>query len=67
MSAAQEHLQLQQVLAWIAADDTPSEAQQPENPDVVHADFSTWPRKGGLRSPFRPFNGRWYNPVEPLD
>lgn len=34
--------QLQQVLAWIAANDTPSEAQRLANPDVVHADFSTF-------------------------
>lgn len=34
--------QLQQVLAWIAANDTPSEAQRLTNPDVVHADFSTF-------------------------
>ncbi len=33
--------QFQQVLAWIAANDTPSEAQRLANPDVVHADFST--------------------------
>jgi len=34
--------QLQQVLAWIAANDAPSEAQRLANPDVVHADFSTF-------------------------
>jgi hypothetical protein len=34
--------QLQQVLAWIPANDTPSEAQRLANPDVVHADFSTF-------------------------
>jgi hypothetical protein len=34
--------QLQQVLAFIAANDTPSEAQRLANPDVVHADFSTF-------------------------
>lgn len=34
--------QLQQVLAWIAANDTPTEAQKLVNPDVVHADFSTF-------------------------
>ena len=34
--------QLQQVLAWIAANETPSEAQRLANPDVVHADFSTF-------------------------
>ena len=36
--------QLQQVLAWTAATDTPSEAQRLANPDVVHADFSTFRR-----------------------
>ncbi len=34
--------QLQQVLAWIAANETPSEAQRLANPDVVHADFSNF-------------------------
>ena len=34
--------QLQQVLAFIAANDAPSEAQRLSNPDVVHADFSTF-------------------------
>jgi hypothetical protein len=34
--------QLQQVLAFIAAYDTPSEPQRLANPDVVHADFSTF-------------------------
>ncbi len=34
--------QLQQVLAWIAANETLSEAQRLANPDVVHADFSTF-------------------------
>jgi tetrahydromethanopterin S-methyltransferase subunit H len=34
--------QLQQVLGWIMANDTPSEAQRLANPDVVHADFSTF-------------------------
>jgi hypothetical protein len=34
--------QLQQVLTWIAANDTPSEAQRLANPDVVHADFSNF-------------------------
>lgn len=34
--------QLQQVLAFIAAYDTPSEGQRLANPDVVHADFSTF-------------------------
>ena len=33
--------QLQQVLAWIAANDTPSKAQRLANPDVLHAEFST--------------------------
>ena len=33
--------QLQQVLAFIAVNDTPGEAQRLANPDVVHADFST--------------------------
>lgn len=40
MQAIQD--QLQQVLAWIVANDTPSEAQRLANPDVVHADFSTF-------------------------
>jgi hypothetical protein len=34
--------QLQQVLAWIAANETPSDAQRLANPDVVHADFSNF-------------------------
>lgn len=34
--------QLQQVLAWIAANDSPSAAQRLSNPDVVHADFSNF-------------------------
>ena len=34
--------QLQQALAFVAANDTPSEAQRLANPDVVHADFSTF-------------------------
>ncbi len=34
--------QLQQVLAWIAANDTPSDSQRLANPDVVHTDFSTF-------------------------
>ncbi|MGD9720553.1 MAG: hypothetical protein AB7E98_05950 [Pirellulales bacterium] len=34
--------QLQQVLAWIAANDTPSDSQRLANPDVVHADFSNF-------------------------
>lgn len=34
--------QLQQVLAWIAASETPSDASRLANPDVVHADFSNF-------------------------
>ena len=34
--------QLQQVLAWIAANDSPSDASRLANPDVVHADFSNF-------------------------
>jgi hypothetical protein len=34
--------QLQQVLAFIAANDAPGEAQRLANPDVVHADFSNF-------------------------
>ncbi len=34
--------QLQQALAFVAANDTPTEAQRLANPDVVHADFSTF-------------------------
>ncbi len=34
--------QLQQVLAWIAANDAQSDAQRLANPDVVHADFSNF-------------------------
>ncbi len=32
--------QLQQVLAWIAANEMPSDAQRLSNPDVVHARLS---------------------------
>ncbi len=34
--------QLQQVLAWIAANETPSDASRLANPDVLHADFSNF-------------------------
>lgn len=34
--------QLQKVYAWIAANSDPSDAQRLRNPDVVHADFSTF-------------------------
>ena len=34
--------QLQQVLAWIAANETPSDVSRLANPDVVHADFSNF-------------------------
>jgi tetrahydromethanopterin S-methyltransferase subunit H len=34
--------QLQQALVFIATNETPSEAQRLANPDVVHADFSTF-------------------------
>ena len=34
--------QLQQVLAWITGDETPSDASRLANPDVVHADFSNF-------------------------
>lgn len=34
--------QLQQVLQWLAVNDTQTEAQQLNNPSVVHADFSTF-------------------------
>ncbi len=34
--------QLQQALTFVAANDTPSEAQRLANPYVVHADFSTF-------------------------
>lgn len=34
--------QLNQALAFVAAYDTPSEAQRLANPDVVHADFSNF-------------------------
>jgi tetrahydromethanopterin S-methyltransferase subunit H len=34
--------QLQQVLAWIAANEAPSDASRLGNPDCVHADFSNF-------------------------
>lgn len=34
--------QLQSALNWIAANTDPSECQKLRNPDVVHADFSTF-------------------------
>src|SRR5574337_1040098 len=36
--------QLQQVLAWIAANETPSDASRPANPDVRRADFANFRR-----------------------
>lgn len=34
--------QLAQVLAWLSAQESPTEAQRLANPSVVHADFSTF-------------------------
>ena len=34
--------QLQQVLAWITANEAPSDASRLANPDVVHPDFSNF-------------------------
>lgn len=34
--------QLQQALAWLSANDTPSDARLLRNPSVTHADFSTF-------------------------
>lgn len=34
--------QLQQALAWLRAYDTPTDAQRLKNPQVTHADFSTF-------------------------
>ncbi len=34
--------QLQQVLAWIVGNETPSDSSRLANPDVVHADFSNF-------------------------
>jgi hypothetical protein len=43
--------QLNQVLAWVRANDTPSDAQRLKNPQVTHADFSTF-RGGGGGAPY---------------
>ena len=34
--------QLYQALVWLAANDTQTDAQREQNPDVTHADFSTF-------------------------
>lgn len=39
--------QLSQVLAWIGANETPTEAERLANPSVIHADFSTFGKYAG--------------------
>jgi hypothetical protein len=43
--------QLNQVLTWVRANDTPSDAQRLKNPSVTHADFSTFRGYGGSGYP----------------